>query len=248
MSAFSYPTLGRAAYEQADPFPHAVVTSAWDRDLMRDCKAEINAFDDWDGEKRFYGSRQKRWCGDIHRLPPSVQRVIGEASQPRFLRWLEEFTGEDCLMPDPYLEGGGIHQISEGGFLKVHADFNWNEQLHLYRRLNILLYLNDEWDESWGGALELWTTDMARCSKRIFPRANTMVVFTTDDCSFHGHPHPLTSPEGVHRDSIALYYYSPLRPERNYAESRVSTDYRPIEGDAFKAGGGLLSRVRNKFA
>jgi hypothetical protein len=156
---------------------------------------------------------------------------------------------EKSLVPDPYLEGGGIHQIGTGGYLKVHADFNWNERLNLYRRLNILIYLNDSWDESWGGALELWTSDMARCSKRVPPQSNTMVVFTTDDRSFHGHPHPLATPDGVHRDSIPLYYYSSLRPERNFAAARLSTDYRPIEGDTFRAGGGgWLSRTRSKLS
>ena len=234
---FAYPIADRAAYSSADPFPHAAFRNAWDDELLHACKDEISSFADWEGEKAFYGASKKRYCGDFSRLPLSVRRVITEASQPRFLQWLQDLTGEKSLVPDPYLKGGGIHQIAAGGFLKVHADFNWNEQLNLYRRLNILIYLNDGWDESWGGALELWTSDMKQCGKRIYPFGNTMVVFTTHDHSFHGHPHPLATPSGVYRDSIALYYYSPLKPEEHFAATRLSTDYRPIDGDEFKRGG-----------
>lgn len=249
MSSFSFPTPDRVAYEQAQPFPHAVIHGAWDEQTLRDCKSEILAFSDWDGEKDFYGALKKRYCADIDRLPPTVQKVIADASSPRFLAWLEELTGEKNLMPDPYLEGGGIHQIAPGGFLKVHADFNWNERLKLYRRLNVLVYLNDDWDDSWGGLLELWTTDMKECHSKVPPTTNTMVVFTTDDQSFHGLPHPLASPEGVNRDSIALYYYSPIRPEKNFAKVRLGTDYRPVGGDTFKVNeGGLLRRLASKLS
>jgi Rps23 Pro-64 3,4-dihydroxylase Tpa1-like proline 4-hydroxylase len=163
-------------------------------------------------------------------------RLIQEASSPRFLAWLTALTGEQALVPDPYLQGGGVHQIGSGGFLKVHADFNWSERLQLYRRLNLLLYLNPDWQPQWGGALELWNEDMSACITTILPEANTMVVFTTDDRSFHGHPHPLACPEYITRDSIALYYYSPLRPAANWAARRKITDYRPIPGDTFKPG------------
>lgn len=232
---FSYPDPEpeAAAYAANAPFPHTVIKDAWEPGWVAECKREIAVFSQWDGEKDFYGSRKKRYCGDIEKLPPTVVRIIREASSPAFLLWLTAVTGEQALMPDPYLEGGGIHQIIQGGFLKVHADFNWNERLQLYRRLNLLLYLNPGWDASWGGALELWTQDMGQCGATVLPEANTMVIFTTDDRSFHGHPHPTSTPIDVTRDSIALYYYSPIKPASNFAEKRVGTDYRPIEGDSF---------------
>ena len=245
---FSYPPPGQLGYPDASPFPHVVLRNAWNPELLDACKAEIGRFDDWDGEKDFYGSKKKRYCGDIERLPPSVRRVIHEASSPAFIRWLIELTGEPALLPDPYLEGGGIHQIVAGGFLKVHADFNWNEQMHLFRRLNVLIYLNRDWNVAWGGALELWEQDMSRSVVSVAPEFNTMVVFTTDDKSFHGHPQPLVSPDGVTRDSIALYYYSPIKPEKNFKGRRVDTDYRPISGDNFGLyDGSLRGRVKNRL-
>jgi Rps23 Pro-64 3,4-dihydroxylase Tpa1-like proline 4-hydroxylase len=116
------------------------------------------------------------------------------------------------------LYGGGIHRVSRGGFLKMHTDFNFHEAMHLYRRLNVLIYLNPDWREEWGGYLSL------AGKKKIAPEINTMVVFTTDDTSWHGHPEPLDCPEDVHRDAIALYYYSAVQP-RNFKGVRSNTNY-----------------------
>ena len=247
--AFTYPQPAALNYRDNAPFPHIVLPGAWDRDVVAQCKHEVSTYAGWEGQKDFYGSRKKRYCGDIEALPATVARVIHEASSPAFLRWLTELTGEQALMPDPYLEGGGIHSILQGGFLKVHADFNWNERLQLYRRLNVLLYLNPDWDPAWGGALELWKQDMSECVTRVMPEAGTMVVFTTDDRSFHGHPHPTTTPEGVSRDSIALYFYSPIKPAVNFADKRIGTDYRPIAGDTEFAAwdSSLKGRVKNRI-
>ncbi len=231
---FSYPDPEAFGYAANRPFPHAIITGAWNTTVLEDSKRDLAGFRAWEGEKAMLVAQKKRFCANLDVLPPPVARVIHEAHSPRFLRWLEALTGERALIPDPYLEGGGVHQIARGGFLKVHADFNWSKQLQLYRRLNLLLYLNRAWQPQWGGALELWSADMSACVRAIPPEANTMVVFTTDDKSFHGHPHPLACPEGVTRDSIALYYYSPLRPAVNWETPRRNTDYRPIPGDTFR--------------
>lgn len=215
---FDYP---EATY-LSEPFPHAVVRGAWNPDLIADCKDDVASFSAWTGERNFAGAEKKRFCSDFDRLPMSCQLLIQEASSPRFLGWLEGLTGEMGLVPDPYLQGGGIHSIKTGGFLKVHADFNFHERLRLQRRLNVLLYLN-EWNPDWGGALELWTRDMQRCGRTVQPEANTMVVFTTDDSSFHGHPKPLECPPDVTRDSIALYYFAAAHEG---FKRRLNTDYR----------------------
>lgn len=202
-------------YAEAKPFPHAVISDAWEYWTLREAKKEIRDFMLWDGEKNFFGSVKKRFCGDFGKLPPNVCRIISEASSDKFIAWLESFTGEKGLIADPYLEGGGVHSILPGGFLKMHTDFNWHHRLHAWRRLNVLLYLNEDWREEWGGALELGT------EKKILPTMNTMVVFTTDDKSFHGHPEPLASPEP--RDSIALYYYTKTDPG---VPQRTMTNYQ----------------------
>jgi hypothetical protein len=223
---FSYPAATNELYLGASPFPYIYFDNAWDSELLSKCATDISEFEGWDGEKTFYGAQAKRYCGDIVKLPSSVQAVISEASQPKFLRWLEELTGERALVPDPYLEGGGIHSIGTGGFLKIHADFNWHQPLQLYRRLNILIYLNQNWSANWGGEIELFSDPKGEPEVSLLPMMNRMLIFTTDDASFHGHRHPLSCPDSVRRNSIALYYYSPIRPEQNFASRRLGTDYR----------------------
>jgi hypothetical protein len=130
-----------------------------------------------------------------------------------FIDFLEKLTGIGGLLPDPHLWGGGLHQIERGGFLKIHADFTRHPVLPLDRRLNVLLYLNEGWQDSYGGHLELWDEQMTRCEARILPAFNRCVIFSTTAFSFHGHPDPVACPPGQTRKSLALYYFSNGRPE-----------------------------------
>jgi Rps23 Pro-64 3,4-dihydroxylase Tpa1-like proline 4-hydroxylase len=106
-----------------------------------------------------------------------------------------------------------LHQIKRGGYLEVHADFNRHSKLKLDRRLNLLLYLNQDWRDEYGGHFELWNADMTRPVRKILPLFNRCAVFSTTSTSYHGHPTPLACPAGRTRKSIATYYYSNGRPE-----------------------------------
>ena len=123
-------------------------------------------------------------------------------------------TGIQSLIPDPSFQGGGLHQIVPGGKLGIHADFNKHSRFGLDRRLNLLLYLNKNWREEYGGHLELWDRDMTHCEAKVAPIFNRVMVFGTTDFTYHGHPDPLRCPEGMTRKSLALYYFSDGRPPR----------------------------------
>ncbi len=138
-------------------------------------------------------------------------------SEP-FLNFLSELTGIEDLLGDPYYEGGGCHQIKRGGFLKVHADFNKHKRTGLDRRLNVLVYLNKDWKEEYGGHFELWNADMTKGEKKILPLFNRMAMFSTTDFSYHGHPDKLNCPEDRSRRSLALYYYTNGRPAHEINE------------------------------
>lgn len=111
--------------------------------------------------------------------------------------------------------GGGLHQIENGGKLGIHSDFG----LHtingetVYRRINVLLYLNEDWKEEYNGHLLLLDKNTKEVVKSILPKFNTMVVFNTNSDSFHGHPVPLNTPNGITRKSLALYYYTKEKPD-----------------------------------
>lgn len=150
-------------------------------------------------------------------------------SQP-MLEFLEGLTTIPSLIPDPYFLGGGFHETSRGGKLGIHADFRVNERLHLHRRLNVIIYLNEHWDDAYGGNLELWSRDMSAKSKEVAPLFNRCVVFNTDATSYHGHPDPLATPEGIVRRSIALYYYTASKEIYNEIPN-TSTIYHARPGD-----------------
>lgn len=136
------------------------------------------------------------------------RNLFGFFNSAAFLQFLERMTGITGLIADPYFHGGGLHETSRGGKLGVHADFRVHEQLHLKRRLNVLIYLNQDWEEEFGGMLEIWDPSMTKKCHSILPLFNRCVVFNTDAKSYHGHPEPLTCPPNRTRKSIALYYYT----------------------------------------
>ncbi len=224
------------AYRSAQPYPHIVLDGIFPESLLRSVAAEIHTSDETI-EKSFYGSFQKHRISNISALGPTSRRFIDELNAAPFLRFLEAVTGIDSLIPDPHLEGGGIHQIGPGGFLKVHTDFNWHRSLKLHRRINILVYLNENWQDDWNGHLELWDEKVSSCGARIAPVFNRMVIFSTTDESYHGHPDPLTCPAEVRRNSVALYYYSAERPasETRFGTSTM-TNYRERPEEEFGKG------------
>ena len=211
---FPDPADRRAAFGAADPFPHAIIDGLFPEDRLDAVLAAFPSPDD-PGWRRFENPEEKK-LGFDHRtsaVAEPILRFMELMNSWRALEFLESLTGISGLVPDPYFGGGGPHQILPGGFLKVHADFNWHPILKLDRRLNVLVYLNREWREEWGGHLELWDRGMTRCVKRILPVFNRTVVFSTTDVSFHGHPHPLACPPGRTRKSMSFYYYSNGRPD-----------------------------------
>lgn len=129
-----------------------------------------------------------------------------------FVGFLEELTGIKDILPDPHYLGAGIHQTLSGGFLDIHADFNRYPRYALHRRVNILFYLNPQWNDSWGGELELWSRDLKSCDVKLSPVLNRLVVFSSTDFSYHGHQVPLRCPKDRSRRSIAMYYYTQDRP------------------------------------
>jgi Rps23 Pro-64 3,4-dihydroxylase Tpa1-like proline 4-hydroxylase len=207
--------LGAARHQEyisAQPFEHAVFD-----ELVPDAVLEA-VLEDFPapGEDAWisYESENERKLASTHetRIGEATVQLISELNSSTFINFLEQLTGITGLVPDPHLVGGGLHQIVPGGHLGVHVDFNRHPRTGLERRLNVLLYLNRDWEEEYGGALELWRADPRRCERQILPIGGRVVVFSTTARSYHGHPKPLACPEGMTRKSLALYYYS-LAPE-----------------------------------
>ena len=160
-------------------------------------------------------------------LPSYSRAALGALNSQAFLRFLEEMTGIPGLIPDPYFKGGGIHRTETGGFLGIHADFNQHKQMNLERRLNVLIYLNPDWKPEYGGAFEIWTSDMKSKVEGFTPIMNRMCCFSTSSNSYQGNPEPVHHPESEARLSIATYYYTATWDETKVAHSTL---FRPRPG------------------
>lgn len=148
---------------------------------------------------------KKRACDKTGLMPQSLRDIFYQLNSSSFVHWLEILSGIKGLIPDPHFRGGGLHSIDPGGHLDIHEDFSIHPDLKLYRRLNVLIYLNHD-TKNKGGELELWDRDMTKCVKKIEPKFNRCVIFRTDQKSNHGHPNPWLGSEC--RRSIATYYYT----------------------------------------
>lgn len=225
----------RDEYRGAQPFPHVVVDDFLPADVASRLLTAFPPPDapqwlDWRTRDTTHQPR-KLGIGHASRLEGAdsfLHNVLFAFNSSPFLIFLENLTGIEKLLPDPHFHGGGIHQILSGGKLDLHADSTVLSPLNLYRRINVLLYLNQHWKPEYGGDLELWNEDCTHCGRTIAPLFNRLVVFNTGKTSFHGHPKPLSTPDHVTRKSLALYYFtSAPHPGDRYDET---IDWRPAGG------------------
>lgn len=196
-----------AGYAAAAPFPHIVMDDFLDAELLR------GLVGDWpsDGAKVGYARDQERLKYEWQPVNLESARIRGflaEMNSAPMVAFLEALTGIDKLIVDPHYLGGGLHETRAGGHLGVHADFNINKRMNVLRRLNLLIYLNDDWDPAWNGALELWERDMSKRTHSVMPALGRAVVFNTDLDSFHGVPDTIACPPDRARRSVAMYYYT----------------------------------------
>ncbi len=214
-------------YRTASPFPHIVFEEFLDRRAVTAAIDEFPTLEGGEWISYLHVNERKFGQTDPTTWGPTLRSILEELNSPRFVRFLEELTGIEGLFPDPSLEGGGLHQSTTGGFLNMHADFTVHPQHRDWRRrVNLLLYLNEDWKPEYGGDLELWDTKMTHCEVTVAPLANRVVVFTTNADSFHGHPEPMQCPPGTARRSLALYYFT-----HDDDPMVRSTEYRARPGD-----------------
>jgi Rps23 Pro-64 3,4-dihydroxylase Tpa1-like proline 4-hydroxylase len=219
-------------YRQNRPFPHIHLPEFLETEVARAIADEFPAdhTDAWTQYK--HHNENKLGMAKRELFPPRLRAVADELNSQDFAAWLSALTGIPNLVPDPSLEGGGLHQSGPGGFLNVHTDFSMHHyRKNWRRRVNVIIYLNPNWKQQWGGALEFWQKDMKQCGATYPPLLNHAVIFTTDERSLHGFPDPLRCPHGVARKSLAFYYYT-VEAQANLHPH--STDYRSRPSDSLK--------------
>lgn len=217
----------REEYQSNAPFPHIVLDNFLEENVANRIIKEIKSDVEWipsssvftnvkDEDKKelnkYYAPSNLSVSEDsLNRLKlnsPSTYSVLSYL-QKNALDFFSRISNVDDLIGDKTFNGAGLHKITGGGRLDVHIDFNknWLDR-GLYRRVNLFIYLNEDWKSSYNGFLELWNTNPWRCERKIAPIFNRAVIFNSSKYSYHGHPIPLSCPEDVARYSIAQYYYT----------------------------------------
>lgn len=195
------------AYRGKQPYPYGGFDDFLPAEVLDRVLAELQSLPE--AETTFNRPQEKLKTSYVpERLPPYTRNLFYVLNSRPFVQFLENMTGIKGLIPDPYFAGGGIHVVANGGHLDIHADFNHNAILNLERRLNVLIYLNKDWQESYGGSFEIWNNDMSELVESYVPQFNRMVCFNTGSTTWHGNPTPVNHPDGKPRMSLALYYYT----------------------------------------
>ncbi|MDQ1159628.1 hypothetical protein QE385_004025 [Sphingomonas sp. SORGH_AS 950] len=202
-------------FRSATPFPHIVLDNIFPPQVVSSLYDEIPQASDeawirWGGGKpetcnvKF----KKRGLSDVARMPEPIRRMFATLTCDRFVTELSALTGTGDLVIDPSFSGGGVHCSGQGAALRVHADPIRHPDPGAYdQAINLILYINPNWEEHFGGELELWSRDCQQCETSIAPLFNRLIVFQTDRTTFHGHPRPNLCPPDQYRASLAVYYY-----------------------------------------
>ena len=198
----------------ANPFPFIIIDDFFSKEFLNEV---LNQFPNLTEQKKttnYDNKNEVKFANNQYKnFPNNIKKLFDFLNSDFFLNFLQRITNiQEKLIPDLELNGGGLHEIKKGGLLKIHSDFNKHPSLDLDRRLNVLIYLNKDWKEEYGGHLEFWDKEMTSCREKVLPIFNKMVIFSTTDNSNHGHPDPLNCPDNMSRKSIATYYYTKGRP------------------------------------
>ena len=234
-----------------EPYPHAFIKNFLPDGLSKNISDDFR-FPEKDPEAGIEDEvfqKTKKGLSQINLMPDSIKNLINRLNSREFISILEKKFEIKNLVSDPTLFGGGMHESFRGGYLKIHSDFIFIKKRKLKRMLNLLIYLNEDWKENWGGAIELWSEDMSKMFLKVFPYINNVVIFRTDYESNHGFPDPLNCPENKSRKSIALYYYTPydklIKPKKKFY---AIWKKRPgVKEEKFGDNLGFFKKLKNKF-
>ena len=201
----------RSAHLETVPFKFVVIDNFLSRKLATDAMCSFPAITDpcWEhsNDTGIEVKSRTTWRSEFD-SPENIVDVIRIANSSVILQAMSELFDIPKLMPDPYFSGGGLNLSEKNGHLDVHVDGNYHDASGLNRRMNLLIYFNPNWNETWGGEFGMYTDEGSTLVRSVPPLFNRCVIFDSHDKSFHGLPNPINFPIGDPRRSIILYYYT----------------------------------------
>ena len=200
----------RARYLAATPWPHVVIDDVLGEDRSLAIARAFPAPNDASWKRREYAEQAGRLAhrNALEDAEPALRTLLVELTQQPFLELLNALVGRRDLIADPSYTGAGPLVTVRGGHLAVHVDFNRDSARKLDRVVTALYYAPLDWNDAWGGELELWDRARTQCEVRIAPRRDRLVLIGYGEDHWHGHPSPLACPEGSSRAVVMAHYYA----------------------------------------
>jgi Rps23 Pro-64 3,4-dihydroxylase Tpa1-like proline 4-hydroxylase len=188
--------------------PYFVIDDLLPLDLARDIHA---AFPATAGMMLRKSLRERKYVtAQMDRCNALLEEAIFAFHDARIVALVSELTGIRQLEPDHQLYAGGISLMDQGHFLNPHLDNSHDKSRQRYRALNLLYYASPEWQESWGGSLEVWPNGPRQAPVAVPCLFNRLVVMGTTRRSWHS-----VSRIEVDRPRccVSNYYFSAVSPE-----------------------------------
>lgn len=198
------------SFRIAEPFPHVVIDNFLTSDVANAIAAEFPDFEASAWNEYNNPLEVKKACNHWDRFPSATYKLFSYLNSDEFVSEMSKLV-DDTLYSDPGLHGGGWHSHGVGGKLNTHLDYSIHPKSGLERRLNLILYVQPNWQMEWGGNLGFWAHDDQRKApgtliKEVPCLFNRAVIFDTSKNSWHGLPDPVRCPPGKPRNSLAVYY------------------------------------------
>ncbi|MGB7084258.1 MAG: 2OG-Fe(II) oxygenase [Phormidesmis sp.] len=215
----------RQRYLNSLPFPHLIIDNLFSPELLEAVRQDAQRLEPFERK----GTAPLQTAPPVYATGPTAGQFLLSLCSAQFCRFLETLTGVEGLISDAAFEGenAGILARQRGSVTKVCPGTNWHPRLKLDRRLHMRIYLNPDWDEQWGGQLELWDSARQNQFVKIPPVFNKTVVFSTTEAAYYGYPTPLSCPDGVILRSLCLNYYSSTRRESALPPTASTAYYYP---------------------
>ena len=232
------------SFKNAVPFDHCIIEEFFDSSLAFKLEEECPGLEDDLWHVYDNAIEVKKTTNIWHHFGPNTYRVLSYLNSPTFVNMLSDQLGIPGLKPDIGLNGGGWHIHGPGGLLNAHLDYSLHPKLGLQRKLNLIIYLNSEWQSSWGGSLGFWDhcdNQPANLVKSVTPSFNRAVLFDTTQQSWHGLTEAVSCPQGQARKSLAVYYL--VDPPRD-ADPRSKALFAPTEEQ--KCDPSVLSLIKKR--
>ncbi len=197
-------------FQTSLPFKHVKITNFLNKDYAE--KVYQNFPENYHEWHQYNNPLEVKYANDnINEMNEHLKNFFYILSSDEIISIISKISGIDNLTYDPFLHGAGIHAHPRNGRLNLHLDYEKHPKLNnKERRLNIIFFLNKNWDKKWNGDNQLWDKDMKKCMVKTYPEFNSAIIFQTNDISWHGLPNKISCPDYIYRKSMAYYYISPL--------------------------------------